>query len=100
LPTLSGLRGFYSVRGEHHAARDIGEHLLRISQQHEDPNAHLVAYSGMLSSLLMLGELSVAKPYVEQSLHPIETQLPQPPSMIGSRNLNITGSMGTGLDNP
>ena len=57
---LQGLRLFYSVRGDHHIARALGEQLLSLAQRRHDSTAYLVAHVALECPLFWCGELVAA----------------------------------------
>ncbi|HEV8718504.1 MAG TPA: AAA family ATPase, partial [Candidatus Binatia bacterium] len=67
-PALWGLWSFYHVRGEHQAARELGEQLLNLAQSVQDSALLLEAHAALGSSLYCLGESVSAREYLEQSL--------------------------------
>jgi class 3 adenylate cyclase/predicted ATPase len=65
---LFGLRTFHHVGGEFLAARELGEQLLGLAQQEQDPALLQEAYRALGSTLFHLGEFGAAQAYLEQGL--------------------------------
>jgi tetratricopeptide (TPR) repeat protein len=72
-PLLWGLWSFYILRGEHRAAREIGEELSALAQGQTDPLASLAADHSLGYSLMMLGQPVEAWLHLGRDL-PAETQ--------------------------
>src|SRR5262245_51085278 len=68
LPVLWGLATFYVVRAEHKAVRELGEHLLSLTQHLHDPALRLEAHFVQGFSLFFLGEFSLAREHLEQGM--------------------------------
>ena len=67
-PVLLGLRTFYHVRGEFLTARELGEQLLTLAQDAQDPGSLLNAHRSLGSSMFHLGELAPARIQFEQGI--------------------------------
>ena len=67
-PALFGLRTFYHVGGEFLAARELGEQLLGLAQQKQDPALLVEAYRALGSALFHLGEFGMAQAHLEQGM--------------------------------
>ncbi|MFC3106699.1 adenylate/guanylate cyclase domain-containing protein [Undibacterium arcticum] len=67
-PTMLGLRTFYQVRGELTTARELGEQLLALAQEAQDPALLVQAHRTLGTNLLILGELEPARAQLEQAL--------------------------------
>ncbi len=67
-PVLFGLRTFHQVRGEFLTARELGEQLLGLAQQEQDPALLMEAYRALGSTLFHLGEFGAAQAHLEQGL--------------------------------
>jgi predicted ATPase len=65
---LQGLRRFYLARAEHQRARELGEQLLRLAENLQDPAALLEGHVALGLLLLRLGELSEARAHLEQGI--------------------------------
>ncbi|MBI3800333.1 MAG: AAA family ATPase, partial [Deltaproteobacteria bacterium] len=63
---LSGLRHMYSGRGEHQAARELGEQLLSVAQRQQNPDLLLEAHRTVGAILMWRGELVSAREHAEQ----------------------------------
>ncbi len=67
-PALLGLRTFYINRGELPTARKLGEQLLALAQEAQDPALLVQAHRALGTSLYSLGELEPARAQLEQAL--------------------------------
>ncbi|WP_432260178.1 adenylate/guanylate cyclase domain-containing protein [Cupriavidus sp. TMH.W2] len=67
-PALLGLRTCFIVRGEQPTARELGEQLVALAQQAQDPALLVQAHRALGVSLLALGELGAARTQLEQAL--------------------------------
>jgi predicted ATPase len=67
-PVLFGLRSSHQVRGEFLAARKLGEQLLDLAQQAQDPSLLMEAYRALGCTLFHLGELGAAQAHLAQAL--------------------------------
>jgi DNA-binding winged helix-turn-helix (wHTH) protein/predicted ATPase len=67
-PALRGLRFFYSIRGEHRNARQLGKHLLRLTRSVREPALLLEAHAAVATPLFCLGEFSLARRHAEQGI--------------------------------
>lgn len=65
---LAGLRRFHTARGHHQHAREIGERLLAVAQQMEDPALLMEAHFSLATSLVLMGEFPTARVHLEQAL--------------------------------
>lgn len=65
---LLGLLRFYVVRGLLAAAREIGEQMLTLARQGQDPTLLLLAHYAMGGVFFHLGELASARRHLEQGL--------------------------------
>jgi tetratricopeptide (TPR) repeat protein len=65
---LQGLRRFYLARAEHQRARELGEQLLRLAENLQDPAALLEGHVALGLLLLRLGELAEARAHPEQGI--------------------------------
>lgn len=65
---LSGLRAIYTMRGEQHTARQIGEQMLHLAAQRRDTTALVRAHRYMGHTLGYLGELGTAQRHFEQGM--------------------------------
>src|SRR4029434_755825 len=63
-PVLFGLRMFHQVQGEFLIARDLGEQLMSLARQEQDPALLAVAYRALGSTLSHLGEFSAAEAHL------------------------------------
>jgi len=67
-PVLFGLWAFHHVRGEFFVARELGEQLLGLAQQEQDPALLVMAYRVLGSTFFNLGEFGAAQAHLEQGL--------------------------------
>ncbi len=67
-PVLGGLWQFHIVRAEFQTARKIGELVLSLAQNTQDPAFLVEAHDALGQALYCLGELSQAQVHLEQSL--------------------------------
>jgi len=67
-PVLQGLWGFYLMRAEIQTAQELGNQLLTLAQNVQDPALLLQAHFASVYSLFCLGELVPARAHLEQSL--------------------------------
>jgi TOMM system kinase/cyclase fusion protein len=66
-PVLWGLWHFHFVRGEPQIARELGEQLLTLAQQHQEPTYFLAAHFMLAGALTALGALESALTHWEQT---------------------------------
>lgn len=67
-PALMGLRTFYMVRGELPTARELGEQLVTLAEQTQDPALLVHAHRALGTALFGLGELEPARVHLERAL--------------------------------
>ncbi|HJY82313.1 MAG TPA: hypothetical protein VKK81_14680, partial [Candidatus Binatia bacterium] len=89
-PVLGRLITFYQNRGELQTARELAEQRMRLAQNGQDRYLLSLAHMGLGATLYFLGELSSARPHLEQALalydpqkHPRSTVNPTDPR-VGS----------------
>jgi class 3 adenylate cyclase/predicted ATPase len=68
IPVLFGLWRFYSARPQFHAAREIGNTLLRLTQQADDPTLSVIAHYALGATWFCLGALPTARPHLEEGI--------------------------------
>jgi predicted ATPase len=61
VPVLFGLYRFYVVRAQLHTARELGDTLLRLAQQADDPTMAVVAHYAVGWTRCLLGVLPAAR---------------------------------------
>ncbi len=66
VPVLRGLWEFHELRAEYGTARELGEQLLVLAGQLQDPGALVVAHDVMGDTLFWLGEFAAARSHLEQ----------------------------------
>jgi class 3 adenylate cyclase/predicted ATPase len=64
---LFGLWVFYTVQGNHTAARALGVQFLTVAQRQQDATLFLVAHAAVGITLLWLGEFAPAQAHLEQA---------------------------------
>src|SRR6266568_2021403 len=81
-PVLVRLGIFYHGRAQHQTARELGEQCLRLAQTLQDPVLLLQAYHWLGCILCAVGELTLARAYLERGLtfynslpHPVALRL-------------------------
>ncbi|MBI3798262.1 MAG: AAA family ATPase, partial [Deltaproteobacteria bacterium] len=67
-PVLWGLSAFHTVRAEYKTARELREHMLRLAQNVQDQDLLMEAHAGLGVVLFYLGELALARAYLEQRI--------------------------------
>jgi predicted ATPase len=67
-PVLLGLRGFFTMRGDLHTSRELGEQCLRLAQRVQDPACLSYAHYALGAPLYFLGELVRAREFLEQGV--------------------------------
>src|SRR5262249_48960238 len=67
-PALWGLWSFYLVRAQHEAARELGQQLLQMAQNTQDPTLRPVAHWALGVTLLHTGEFALAREHLEQMI--------------------------------
>jgi class 3 adenylate cyclase/predicted ATPase len=75
-PTLSGLWGFYLIRGEVPTAHELGERLLSLAECEQDPAPLLRAHGVLGFTLYHLGEFAPAREHSEQAIALYDSQKP------------------------
>jgi predicted ATPase/class 3 adenylate cyclase len=68
VPVLFGLYRFYVVRAQLRTARELGETLLRIAQQADDPALAVVAHYALGFTRFILGALPAARQHLEEAI--------------------------------
>ena len=67
-PVMWGLWVFYTVRGEHKMAHELGEQLLIVAQGAQDSALLLQAHHALGPTLFVFGELGLARAHLEQAI--------------------------------
>jgi predicted ATPase len=65
---LRGLWQFYNGRGEYQTARELGEQCLQLARHGQDSARLLEAHHTLWTTLLLLGELSLARAHLAQGM--------------------------------
>ena len=65
---LFGLWAFYMVRAQFHAARELGEQLLHLAEHQRDPALLMIAPYVVGTTLLFLGEFTLAREHFAHSI--------------------------------
>jgi predicted ATPase len=68
VPVLFGLWRFYHARAQLHRARELGDTLLRLAQQAQDPALTVLAHYALGAAWLRLGALPAARPHLEAGI--------------------------------
>jgi predicted ATPase len=68
IPVLFGLWRFYVARPQLHAARELGETLLRLAQEADDPALAVIAHYALGFTLLCLGALPAAHQHLQEGI--------------------------------
>jgi predicted ATPase len=67
-PALHGLRNYYQVRAEYQTSRALGEQLLSLAQQAQDPAMLLVSHRALGTTLLLLGAAASSHMHLAQGM--------------------------------
>ncbi len=67
-PVLWGLLRYYRARGDLQTTRELGDQLLTLAQQQQEPIILLAAHQAMETTLFLLGEFAPARQHMEQGL--------------------------------
>jgi class 3 adenylate cyclase/predicted ATPase len=68
VPVLYGLGRFYAARAQLHTARELGETLLRLAQQADDPALAVIAHYALGVTWFYLGKLPAARQHLEEGI--------------------------------
>jgi predicted ATPase len=68
VPVLFGLWRYYGVRSQLHTARELGDTLLRLAQQAEDPALAVIAHYALGTTWWWLGALPAARTHLEDGI--------------------------------
>ena len=68
VPVLFGLWRFYNTRPQLHTARELGDTLLRLAQQADDPALAVVAHYALGATWFWLGALPAARQHLEAGI--------------------------------
>ena len=69
VPVLLGLYRFYLVQSQLHTAREIGDTLLRLAQQADDPALTVLAHYALGATWFWRGVLPAARQHLEEGSH-------------------------------
>src|SRR5262249_21555963 len=67
-PVLRGLFGYYNVRAEYQMARRLGEQLLTLAEQSQDPALFVAAHRALGVTLFRLGAVATAHTHLTQGI--------------------------------
>jgi predicted ATPase/class 3 adenylate cyclase len=67
-PVLFGLWRFYNVQPRLHAARELGDTLLRLAQHTHDPGLAVIAHYALGATCFFLGAFPVARQHMEDGI--------------------------------
>jgi class 3 adenylate cyclase/predicted ATPase len=73
-PALWGQWGFYFIGGELQTARELGEQLLRIAQNVQDPALLVEGHHALWPALFFLGEFALTRAHLEQGIALYDSQ--------------------------
>ena len=68
VPALFGLSQYYMTRAQLHTARELGDTLLRLAQQADDPALFVIAHYTLGATWFFLGALPVARQHLEEGI--------------------------------
>jgi predicted ATPase len=68
VPVLFGLYRFYSVQAQVHMAHELGDTMLRLAQQADDPAMTVVAHYTVGTASFLLGALPAARQHLEAAI--------------------------------
>ncbi len=88
-PVLWGLRAFYSLRGEHQTARELGEQVLHLAQSARDPALLLEAHYALGVPLFVLGEFALARKHFEQGVALYDPQQHQSHALLYAQDPGV-----------
>jgi predicted ATPase len=71
-PVLWGLWRFYNTQGDFQTARRVGEQLLDLAQDEDDPGQGLAAHQALGFTLFYLGEFALARMHLEAGVSLID----------------------------
>src|SRR5262249_35685536 len=71
-------------------AHELGEQMLHLAQQAQDPVLLLVAHRALGVTLLWQGELSLAQEHLEQGIALYDPQQPRPLAFVYGMDLGVT----------
>jgi len=74
-PVLRGLWVFYNIRAEYQKARELGEQILALAQNVQDPALLLEGHRALAITLFELGELTFAQTHLEMGIALYDPQL-------------------------
>ncbi|WP_137894495.1 adenylate/guanylate cyclase domain-containing protein [Ramlibacter sp. 2FC] len=97
-PSLMGLRTFYQVRGELLNARELGEQLLALAQEAQDPALLATTHRAMGATLFSLGELDAARAQLEQALALYDPRQHDSPAFFSGSEPGVAGLAILALD--
>src|SRR5712692_3712217 len=91
LPVLLGLRTFYHLHGELQTARELGEQVLSLAQNMQDPARLMLAHRALGATLFLLGELPSAHAHLEQSLALYNPQQHRSDAVLYAQDAGVLG---------
>src|SRR5712692_2757941 len=90
-PVLLGLRTFYHLHGELQTARELGEQVLSLAQNMQDPARLMLAHRALGATLFLLGELPSAHAHLEQSLALYNPQQHRSDAVLYAQDAGVLG---------
>jgi predicted ATPase len=97
-PSLLGLRTFYVVSGALRTARELGEQLVVLARNAQDPALLAQAHRALGAALFSLGELGPARVQLEQALALYEPRQHYPVAFYSGLEPGVLGQAYLALD--
>ena len=92
-PALYGVWVFHYIRAEFRTAHGLGEDMLRLAQQHDDPVPLLVAHRLVGTTLFFLGRLIEARDHLERALTLYDPHQHRGLALHYSQDVGVVGSI-------
>ena len=86
---LRGLWFFYATRPDHKTARELGEKLLALAQQDQDPARFVDAYGALSMTLSVMGEKRLAHQYAQQGIALYEAHLHRSSTSVSGQDSGV-----------
>jgi predicted ATPase len=90
-PALYGIWVFHYIRAEFRTAHDLGEDMLRLAQQHDDPVPLMVAQRLVGTTLYYMGVFSEARGHLEQTLTLYDSHQHRDLALHYSQDVGVAG---------
>jgi predicted ATPase len=91
VPVLFGLFMFYIVRGQYQTAHELGEQLLRLAEQEENPAFLIDAHVLLGGALFYRGQFVEARQHLEYALSLLESHSPRPGGLLYGQDRSVLG---------